>query len=344
MLLTRIWLPAGLTATAMQYGPLRCGVPTLLAARGVDAAGDGASILAFEWPTEYAALPGEAPEQKLRNEHRQLERLRRDFRAGGRPDPFSATEQIRDDPPDFVCTQAGDGADIGVELTQLTVGERIAEQQLFERTKRQVLRRGRGQLGHLRDYAVVVTFYDETGAPARPPQSGLADRLLDALRQYEPPKRSSVHAIPEQVPPEMAPKQFDGIELHATLLAGGPGGMFHRLMRWELLLSSSEWISDSETWDEFVHVVAQKDKAVNDTLVLTCGGPTTPSNQARPADTLKARAVVRTALAQRVPATKNLSRVWVHSWPEASVHEMVPGAVGATRLCGDAFDEQPMHS
>jgi hypothetical protein len=61
----------------------------------------------------------------------------------------------RTDPPDFVCESTADHAEIGVELTQLTFEERIGEQARFDQIKRDVLTKGRGQLAHLRGFAVV---------------------------------------------------------------------------------------------------------------------------------------------------------------------------------------------
>jgi hypothetical protein len=137
-------LPAGMTATAIVSGPLRCGVPTLFGALGTDADGDHAFALGFEWPVMYATLIGSDDEQRRQNELRQIERLRRDFVAGGQPDPFKSVERPPSDPPDFVCQTTDDEREVGVELTQLTFEDRIGEQELFERTKREVLTKGPG--------------------------------------------------------------------------------------------------------------------------------------------------------------------------------------------------------
>jgi hypothetical protein len=329
------------TLRSMLVGPKRCGMPTMLGSVGTDSGGDDIFALAFEWAADYAPLPGTNDEQRARNEQRQLDRFRADFRADGKPDPFAATERGVTDPPDFVCERASDHVKIGVELTQLTFEERIGEQACFDQLKREVLTKGRGQLAHLRGFAVVVTFFGSDQQPAAP-AAGAADSLLEALRGFRPSPQTPTSTPPEKLTPEMMPVAFEGGEMAAVELTGDPGDRFYRLMRWELLLSSSGWIASSDAWTQLTERVVAKDVPGNDALIVVCGSPTTPSNRARPADTLLARAALTRAASSAIPATKHLERVWMHSWPERSVYEFVPGRVGASPMCGEPFVERPL--
>jgi hypothetical protein len=337
MFLARTMLPAGMTATAVVSGPLRCGVPTLLGGVGTSADGDRAFALAFEWPTTWATLLGTAEEQRRQNELRQIERLRRDFAVGGQPDPFLSVKRPHSDPPDFCCKTATDEREVGVELTQLTFEDRIGEHALFERTKREVLAKGRGQLAHLRGYAITATFFDDNGKPAVPAGHGLADKLLDALRSYTPPRDPPGGGSPDQLSEDQRPAAFDGGEINAVRLQGDPGGGFYSLMRWELLLSASGWITGTDAWARLCAAAAKKDVSANNLVVFSCASPSTPSNRARPADTLLARAIVERAAEHAVPATEYVERLWLHSWLDEVVYELRPGEPGVTLICGSPF-------
>ena len=227
-----------------------------------------------------------------------------------------------------------------MELTQLTFEERIGEQARFDQIKADVLAKGRAQLAHLRGFAVVVTFFGSDQQPAAP-AAGAANSLLEALRDFRPSPQTPTSKAPEKLTPEMLPVAFEGGEIVAVELTGDPGDQFHRLMRWELLLSSSGWIASSDVWTQLTKAIEKKDVSGNDALIVVCGSPTTPSNRARPADTLLARAALLRAASSAIPATKHLERVWVHSWPERSVYELVPGRVGASPMCGEPFAERP---
>ena len=340
-LVARMYVHPSATLRSMLVGPKRCGVPTMFGSIGTDSSDDDIFALAFEWTTDYAPLLGTNDEQRARNEQRQLDRFRADFRADGKPDPFASAARGPTDPPDFVCESATDHAEIGVELTQLTFEERIGEQARFDQIKRDVLTKGRGQLAHLRGFAVVVTFFASDEQPAAP-AAGAADSLLEALRDFKPPPQTPSSKAPEKLTPEMMPVAFEGGEITAVKLTGDPGGQFYRLMRWELLLSSSGWIASSDAWGQLTKTIEKKDVPGNDALIVVCGSPTTPSNRARPADTLLARAALTRAASTAIPATKHLDRVWLHSWPERSIYALVPGQVGASPMCGEPFAERPL--
>lgn len=339
MFLARFVPPENATISAMVSGPLKCGVPTLLGTRGVADDGEPVIGLAFEWPTKFAALVGSDAAKKRTNEHRQLDRLRADFRAHGIADPFlDATQQERD-PPDFVCVDRETGGTVAVELTQLTFEERVGEQALFDALTREVLTKGKGKLAHLRGHAVWVTFFDQDGSAQKPPRT--ADGLLAALKAFTPPPHVDRHA-PEQIPADEGPVSFAGGELQATRLIGDPGGGFHALMRWELLLSSTGWVRQETAWRQFTDIVKAKDKPENELVVVVAGSPTWNSGLARPADSLLAATVIARAGSDAIPATEHLRRVWLHSWTERAVYELIPGQTGARRLCGAALEEQPL--
>jgi hypothetical protein len=341
LFIARMYVHQNATLRSMLGGPSRCGVPTMFGSLGTDRDGDDIFALAFEWTTDYVPLPGTNDEQRAHNEQRQLDRFRADFRADDKPDPFASAARGPTDPPDFVCERATDHAEIGVELTQLTFGERISEQECFDHIKRDVLTKGRGQLAHLRGFAVVVTFFGDDQQPAVP-TTGAADSLLEALRDFKPPPQTPTSKAPEKLPVEMMPMAFEGGEITAVKLTGDPGDQFYRLMRWELLLSSSGWIASSDAWGQLTKRIEKKDVPGNDVLIVVCGSPTTPSNRARPADTLLARAALSRATSSPIPVTKHLDRVWLHSWPERSVYELIPGRLGARSMCGNPFVERPL--
>src|ERR1700722_6268619 len=340
-LVARMYVHPNATLRAMLVGPRRCGVPTMFGSIGTDSGDDDIFALAFEWATEYISLSGSNDEPRALNEQRQLDRFRADFRADGKPDPFASAVRVATDPPDFVCERASDHVEIGVELTQLTLEERIGEKARFDQIKRDVMTKGRGQLAHLRGFAVVVTFFGSDQQPVMP-SAGAADSLLEALRDFRPSSQVPTFKAPEKLTPEMMPVAFEGGEMTAVKLTGDPGDQFYRLMRWELLLSSSGWIASSDAWTQLTKVIDKKDVQGNDALIVVCGSPTTPSNRARPADTLLARAALARATNSSIPATKHVERVWLHSWPERSVYELVPGQVGASPMCGEPFAERPL--
>jgi len=91
-----------------------------------------------------------------------------------------------------------------------------------------------------------------------------------------------------------------------------------------------DWVKASHTWDQLCDLLrpTKKDIAGNHILVVSFGSPATPSYLARPADTLLARAILAMASSTPLPATRHLERVWLHAWPERSVHELIPGKRG----------------
>jgi hypothetical protein len=135
------------------------------------------------------------------------------------------------------------------------------------------------------------------------------------------------------------PRLFKEGQIAAYRLQRDPGGTFYRLTRWELLLAVGDWIESRRAWDELCDLLGptKKDVAGNQILIVSFGSPTTPSYLARPADTLLARAIIERASRVPVPETEHLERIWLHSWPERSVHELIPGETGATRRCGQDF-------
>ena len=193
-----------------------------------DADGDRVFALAFEWPATYAPLIGSDDEQRRQNELRQIERLRRDFVAGGQADPFMSVERPVSDPPDFMCETTDDEREVGVELTQLTFEERIGEQELFERTKQEVLTKGRGQLAHLRGHAIAVTFFDGgsqigTGTVNG---SGVATFATSTLNVGNRPITATYSGSPSfQGSASNTVNQFVSIASTTTTASGPPGSV-----------------------------------------------------------------------------------------------------------------------
>ncbi len=234
----------------------------------------------------------------------------------------------------------GSSAQVPVELSQLTLGERISEQETFDQLKRSLMSLGRGHLAHLRGHAVVVRFMQADGNSALPFRVKEAPLLLDSLKQFQPvPASERPTRLEPQVDVHRYVKDFERIQLQSAPLDGSPPGLYYRLMRSELLLASDRWISQRDAWNKFCSALIDKDNRRNGggIVLFIAGSPTSTTNRARPGDSVLARAIVEAATREPVPEAAHLDRVWIHSWPERAVYELIPGRTGAERLCGAQF-------
>src|SRR4051794_10882927 len=178
---------ADMTVSSMFFfGPSPWGVPNGLGASGRRNEDDTEVFtLLFESPLEVFHAP--TPISKEESERLQLERLRTDYRLRGGPLPFESVERGPDlnQPPDFVVSTLGQGNTQGLDVTRLSITERMTAQALFRRLRQEILKHPREEFGHLTG-STVYLWFDQDGFSSLPPkQEDAVQALLSGLRDYE---------------------------------------------------------------------------------------------------------------------------------------------------------------
>src|SRR6266508_1016436 len=150
-----IWSPGVLDNVEHPLvGPLRDGLPTVLAIVGSDANGRRAAVVQFERPDMYRRR-GKQSKEELH-----LERFILDSKAQDGAALFD-TFRSGSDPPDLVATR--NGKELGVDLTQLVLQDRAAANAAFRAIRKEAVTRGVRRFRNLRRQLVYIVFGPETG-------------------------------------------------------------------------------------------------------------------------------------------------------------------------------------
>jgi hypothetical protein len=317
----RIRAEANATLTAMFSGPARAGAPSLFGAIGAESTGESIWIVAMEWPETYKPL-SDKPSKELQH----LNRFAVDFRAGIGSEPYSEVRASPSDPPDFHCTRGADT--IGVEVTQLTLEERVEAGAQFRPLRMAVMGTNRHRFRQLEGHVVYVSFDTLDGRP--PAKMGVAT-LIDALQAFQPPDFDFIE-MPEQAPPD-AVTPFEGGTLVSARLAGRTGTPFFQMMGWDLVFAQPVTIRQSEAWNLFQRLLSQHDSAGVDELIVSAQAPIV-SGVAYPSDAVAAQAVLMEAL-ETAPIARRIQRIFLHVWSTNGIFSLTPGQAGFEQVCGD---------
>jgi hypothetical protein len=118
-------------------------------------------------------------------------------------------------------------------------------------------------------------------------------------------------------------------------LKSDPGTLYVRTMGFELALSYSTTITETEAWEGFARVVqdhAHDAQGVHD-LVVSAEAPTT-DGFAYPSDAALAQAVLERAVTTPV-ATRHIQNIYLHIWGTRGVFRLIPGQPGVETISGE---------
>jgi hypothetical protein len=211
----------------------RFGAPTVIGIAGsYRDNGEPASLVAFEWPDSYQ------PREQAALEALHFERLMADLRAGGIPAMYE-TVTPGPNPPDFLCTF--EGRQIGVEMTQLVLQERVEAAEYFEKVKQGFVSKGPGAFAHLAGRVVYVAL--DPQARRVPSVGDLVDRVA-ALQPVDPPHGPE---LPEQLDVEAHVAEHPPVHLTSALVTP-TGTLFFNVMGFEVALAYSTAVEQGRAW------------------------------------------------------------------------------------------------
>jgi hypothetical protein len=303
---------------------VRFGAPELVAMVGKSAqTGERTRIIGFEWPEPYERFVGDREYVKHRTEWRQLERFRADFARQHGDDPFQGAPATR-------STDVGHDFDAvvgqtvrGIELSQLTLEDRLDAQARFApiRAAVQIAATGRGshRFRHLAHHVVYIGF--EAGKI--PVTERSRREVVDAIAKLRAPAAVSVlenGRIPQQLLPEVMPTRFSRGDMSAAERTVAPSTPFYRLTGFELALCYSTTVPNSRAVERFNAVIADHDREGVHDLIIVAGAPN-QTGYAFPSDQLIARAALEAAAP--VPSLEFIQRVFLHIWNDRSVCQLV---------------------
>lgn len=310
------------------FGPSPWGVPGGMGMVGERSA-DTESLLTliFESPQEqfYAV----EPITKEASEQIQLERLRTDFLWRGMGLPFGAVERGPDPTkaPDFVVPLARQGQSLGIDVTRLSITERMTAQALFRRLRQAILSQPRHEFVKLTG-SVVYLWFDENGFSSLPPkQDDAVEALLAGLRGYEFDPELTIPDISEGMPEQMGDIGQDdsvkGAHFYAIPMSNGtPSSHFYLSTGFELGLAFQTTHDVASAWQSITRLVDSHDNPETQILIISVGAPDR-RGLSYPSET----ALMSFALEQPAPAPiepNHVQEVLLHSWLDGAVNRVYP--------------------
>jgi len=296
-----IWSPGVLDNVEHPLvGPLRDGLPTVLAIVGSDANGRRAAVVQFERPDMYRRR-GKQSKEELH-----LERFILDSKAQDGAALFD-TFRSGSDPPDLVATR--NGKELGVDLTQLVLQDRAAANAAFRAIRKEAVTRGVRRFRNLRRQLVYIVFGPETGGLPPLSADGVA-RVLDAMERLEPLQQPLTSTAPEL--PLGSAAVFEGGRLAAHPLTRPLKSSFFNVMGFEIAFAFTSVLYQDEAWQKLQRLVTQHDSTSVDALVVSVGAPV-QDGTAYPSDIIAAAFVEEQALTMPLRAD-HITEVYLHGW------------------------------
>jgi hypothetical protein len=284
---------------------------------GTNSAGQPVLILVNEAPVNCLrpSQPLDEPD-KWQLEMLHLQRATVDARLGGGSDLFRAIEK-GNDPPD-ATVHIGD-QQFGWELTTFSIQSRRLAHDLFIRVRSKVAFQQRHRVGHLTGHIVYIWFGmadQSTGLPYRRNDDAAADQLVEALVNYQPdPTHYTVET--QGAPPAQLPAGFDAVNAPGDVaffctpfINAVPTSPLFSLTGLELGLAYQSVHTARSEWEKLRAAINRKDRAGNNTLLISAGAPDRLGNQ-YPAEEALAQFLLDHP--ESVTA-EHLSRVILHFW------------------------------
>jgi hypothetical protein len=283
-------------------------------------------MLSFESPLEIFHAPASITKED--SERLQMERLRTDYRLRGGSLPFSSLERGRDpnQPPDFVVSIPGQAEPQGLDVTRLSITERMTAQAWFRRLRQEILKHPREEFDHLTG-SVVYLWFDQDGFSSLPPkQEDAVEALLSALRNYEFDPELTVQDVGGGLPEQLGDigKQSSGKGAHfyaIPMTNGTPSSFFYLSTGFELGLAFQTTHDASSAWQSLTRLIESHDNPETQLLVISVGAPDR-HGLAYPSET----ALMDFALAQPAPpiSPTHIKAVYVHSWLDGALTRVHP--------------------
>jgi hypothetical protein len=318
----------GLQISSMFFGPLRSGAPTVFGATGKELdSGEPVRVVSFEWPEAYS--PSGATAAK---ELQHLNRLNADIQLGTGKPLYTSIAANESDPPDFQCKT--DDGPRGVECTQLVLQDRLEAAARFGRLRGATVGGYRHRLRHLNGYVVYVALNPFGGQSDPFDLKTLASDLVAGLQRHDPTIAASLTKAPQQMPPSVV-TVFQGGTISSWPLTSDPGTLYSGTMGFELALSYSSTITETEAWKGFSRVVQDNahDAQGVDDLVVSAEAPTT-DGLAYPSDAALAQAVLERAATASL-TTRHIRNIYLHVWGTRGVFRLIPGQPGVETISGE---------
>ena len=291
---------------------------------GSDDAGQPVVAVHRERPAEFSL-----PRGKKATESVHVEKFRMDSRSRGGGDPFVTIRPTKVDPPDFIASDQRRKT-VGIECTALADESRRSAYGALRALKRRLEIVGPSQFRHLRDCALYVYFGD-TVRP-NPPRSATEDMayegLIDAIRTlivdrsllWQEGPRPSTPPSPSDIGIQTTPF---GDSAHAAPVNDDyQPTRFMARMGFDLVLGYTTVYRLSEVQELMRNLIRRKDKAGNDWLLITAGGPNAQGL------TFAGEEFVAGLLFDHefaFPPPSNIERILLHRWGVGDACELFPG-------------------
>jgi hypothetical protein len=311
----------------MAFGPTPWGVPSGMGATGTRNA-DNVELLAllFESPQEVFYAP--TPISKEASERVQLERLRTDYRMRGTRLPFESVERGPDPskPPDFLVSNQGRDGSFGLDVTRLSITERMTAQALFRRLRQAILACPREEFAHLTG-SVVYLWFDQDGFSSLPPKEEDAVQALpSALRDYEFNPELTLQDVAEGPPEHLGDfgKQSSGKGAHFYAIPmsnGTPSSFFFLSTGFELGLGFQTSHDTPSAWSSITRLINSHDNPQTQMLVISVAAPDR-NGLSYPSEI----ALMDFALSRPAPpiAPRHIEEVYLHSWMDGALTRVHP--------------------
>ena len=325
-----MYLPEGMTVTAMSAAMLPWGSPAYLGALGTTPEGDPVLAATLEWPVNWLRTTDPVP--KFDREWLQLRRYNADQALAVGAHAF-ASILPGDDPPDAVVTT--DGGSIGVEATSLTIEPRRAVHGLFVDLRARLVAQDPVIFAKLRGHVIYVWFTDPLddglARPFRRSDDEAIGGLVTELASYEP--QSQQMWVPTGLMPEQAPalpigETDGGAKFYAIpIVAAAPSSMLFTIAGFEIGLAFTTTLTAQSAWSEIQRLVDDHDQPGVDLLLITAGGPDQRGNVFPVEEALFQFLITNPIGLTRTP--DYIQRVVLHSWGTGSAHQIHPTMVHA---------------
>ena len=324
--LVPVQLDEGMTVSHMFAGPMRCGAPVVIGLRGTHSDAAPIAVVGYEWPERFN--PHRTSEAK---ERQHLARFELDHAAGlgeRRYTTDPARVPTGADPPDFVCER--NGRSVGVELTQLLLGERAEMHAILGRLAQLAMAVNRDRWRRLAGRIAYVSFTD--GPARRPPKDEPDLQLVVRELRSVVPVDPLYDKLPDQIDPAIV-HQFAGGTIVTAPLDADPGSPFYRFTGFELGFAFTTVIRQEDAWDRARRLVTTHDRPGVDELIISAGAPT-KQGLAFPSDGVLASLVLGAAQGDALQAT-HIQRIFVHSWQGRGIAALTPNQIGFKLICGE---------
>jgi hypothetical protein len=251
------------------------GGPLVAGFKGVDVRGE--RNLTFVNESPFAWIRTASRVGKLEHELLHMQRFATDHKIATGKELYDAIEE-GGDPPDLFAYH--EGGRVGWELTAFTISQRRQAQALFFRVLSGVAQQQRHRIGHLAGFQVYMWFGaadDVAGLPFREHDGVAHDRLIEALVDFRPDRRSSLveGGMPQPVlDTSSVVRTVDDVSFYAMPLMGSaPASGIYAMTGANLGLAFQSDHNITDEWARLQDHVLRKDRSGTNGLLISVGAP-----------------------------------------------------------------------